>query len=498
MPTFSEIALRRAGWWLAAHGPILACLAVVAGARLWLVATYGSATPYWDQWDAEADRLYKPYLEGNLDPADLLAHHNEHRILASRLWALLLFRLNGTWDPLLQMALNTFLHAAALGVLLALLWTLLPAAGQRLALAVFAALVFAVPFGWENTLAGFQSQFYLLLLVTFAALAAFHGQAAFASRWWLGLGLALASYLCMAGGALTLAPVIAVGGLQVALGQRRGAREYIALALMAALTLAMLRDVPALDYHAGLKAHSISAFLTGLVAATAWPLPAWAIGALLVNLPVLLCLSRLLASRAGPHDARWLCALLAVWLWAQAAALGYGRSVGTDASRFCDVFSVAVVLNFAALLHMLRTEAAARSWPAAAGAMLWLLALSAAFTQRTLDQVAPEVLNRQRTAAIQTANLRAYLASGDIAHLAGKPFLHIPYPEPERLARIAGDPTIRAILPVSLVPRADASPKDPGRLRKLKTLLLVWGVYLIPVGIALFFALAILPARREV
>lgn len=58
------------------------------------ITQYGNATPYWDQWNAEAELLYKPYLEGNLSWSSLLAPHNEHRIFTTRILALGLLELN--------------------------------------------------------------------------------------------------------------------------------------------------------------------------------------------------------------------------------------------------------------------------------------------------------------------------------------------------------------------------------------------------------------------
>ena len=60
---------------------IAAFAAMLLGAKFWLIGPYGNATPYWDQWDAEAANLYKPLLEGTLGWADLLVPQNEHHVL---------------------------------------------------------------------------------------------------------------------------------------------------------------------------------------------------------------------------------------------------------------------------------------------------------------------------------------------------------------------------------------------------------------------------------
>jgi|ERR1035437_3230790 hypothetical protein len=51
----------------------VACALVVIGAKWWMIAHYGSPTPFWDQWDAEGAILYPKYLSGTLQISDLIA-----------------------------------------------------------------------------------------------------------------------------------------------------------------------------------------------------------------------------------------------------------------------------------------------------------------------------------------------------------------------------------------------------------------------------------------
>src|SRR5436190_20770827 len=82
---------------------------------------YGNATPFWDQWDAEAATLYKYWFDGTLNFKYLVENHNEHRILTTRLLALVLIILNKLWNPLLQMVVNAGLHLMAVLLLNALI-----------------------------------------------------------------------------------------------------------------------------------------------------------------------------------------------------------------------------------------------------------------------------------------------------------------------------------------------------------------------------------------
>jgi hypothetical protein len=148
---------------------LIGVMLAVLGAKVLLIARAGSPTPYWDQWDAEAAGLYLPYLSDTLSPAHWFAFHNEHRIALTRASALALLWLDGTWDPILQMLVNALVHVASIGLLVVLLGRLLDPA-SLLVFAVFTTLLFAVPFGYDNTLSGFQIQFYSLVLCSLASL----------------------------------------------------------------------------------------------------------------------------------------------------------------------------------------------------------------------------------------------------------------------------------------------------------------------------------------
>ena len=98
--------------------PVAGALFVV-GAKCWMIARYGNPTPFWDQWDAEGSLLYPRFFDGSLRLSDLVAAHNEHRILLTRLWSLLLLELEGYWDPILQMAANAVLFGGFVALFIA-------------------------------------------------------------------------------------------------------------------------------------------------------------------------------------------------------------------------------------------------------------------------------------------------------------------------------------------------------------------------------------------
>ena len=150
-------------------------------------------------------------LSGGVPVSTWFSPHSEHRLLLTRLLAMGLLEFAGQWDVILQMYVNAALHTGVLIVVLYLLRDLVDRTSGMI-LAMFGALVLMVPFGWENTLAGFGNQFYFLMLFSVLSLAGTLGAAANSLRWWVEVVLSVASFFCMASGAFTPLAGAAVAG----------------------------------------------------------------------------------------------------------------------------------------------------------------------------------------------------------------------------------------------------------------------------------------------
>lgn len=444
--------------------PLAGMALTILGAKLLLIAAFASPTPFWDQWDAEAAYLYKPHVEHTLTIKALLSPHNEHRILWSRLLSLLLLELNGRWDPILQMVVNAGLHVMALFLLVKALGRGLGEAGLWI-LALTTALLFAIPFGWENTLAGFQSQFYLLVIMAVAALDVGADAKGLSTRWCLAVALGLASYFAMASGALTLIALSTLYGGQILQRRRVGGREYVALAIMLTVALVLLSGVPTIPQHNPMKAQSLLQFAIAAAEASSWPLSwpgnfgahnVWRhfalnlAGTLFVNVP-LLCVLYFAAKRDDDHQRLDRLATFGVWVFLQTASLAYGRATDVHASRYLDVIVVGVVINVACLLYLVQSTAHRHVQRTAAG---WLSIVIVSVVYAGL-KVPPFVMERWRQTQQQTVNTKAFLATGDQTNLTGKPYLDIPYPSAERLINLASDPSIRSVLPLPIMPPSE-------------------------------------------
>jgi hypothetical protein len=429
-----------------------ACALLVLISRVWLIATFGSSLPFWDQWGAEGTGIYKQLIEGTYDWQHLWSTHNEHRIALTRLSAIAVFFLNGAqWDARVQCLANTFIVAFSVGLFAAYLARRLPPRRTALlcALLVLAA---ALPFSWENTIAGFQNAFYFLVLITIALLWTAAHRAATPGTFALLAVLSILSVFTLATG--ILAPLACCFVLALRAFTRRNSWGAIVTLMLPPLVVVVVAamHIPHLDYHQPLKAQGLVELVRAGAITTSWPLPPP--GMLLFALPFALFLWRLRRRReAGPVDL-FFCGLFA-WsaLTALATAHARGHGMLVVPSRYTDLLAFGCLAYVYFALRLLDdgngvlqrrrlTQAIAGGVPAllAAG----LLLQSALYV--------PALLDRHFLTRIETVNVRAFV-DGDATALAGKPPFYIPFPDAASLGNALSDPTMQALLPVSVAPR---------------------------------------------
>ena len=438
--------------------PYIGFAVFVLGLKLAIIAIYGNATPYWDQWDAEADFLYRPWLEGSLQWKDLFAAHNEHRILTTRLLALVLLELNGkVWDPLLQMKVNAAIHVSSLSVLLCYLSKAF-SPSNKMALFVFSAVMFSIPFGWENTLAGFQAQFYFLLLFSFIFLWSMSAYKTYSLNWWLGVMVGALCLVTLASGALTVlaGSLILVFRRLIAKDKEGVANSAIFLLLIIAVVA--ISFTPSIAGHATLKAQSVPQFLKALVTVLSWPTNK--LGAVIIQVPVLLLVLRIFFKKEYQTPAYFFIIAMTFWLFGQFISIAYGRAVGVTSSRYLDLFAIGLVLNFTALIILLNDANTKHKLSYGLGIAVWLTSVTFGFCM-SLGKLSADLQGRARQGLEQERNVRAYLCSGDIIHLQNKPFLFVPYPNPERLKSLLDNPAIRSVLPGNIYMPNSQHPVEP-------------------------------------
>lgn len=419
----------------------IAC--TVFGSRLIIISAFGSPVPVHDQWDAEAAALYSPYLNGTLSFAGLVAPHNGHRILLTRLLGLTHLELAGEWNTRLEMIVSALVLTASVAWLTALLMPLV-APHRRLVLSSFVALLFAFPIDFENTLWGFQSQVYLSMFFGIVAVGAFAAAPAFSARWFGGLVAAVLAYFSYATGVATVPAAAIVIGLQLAANARkRSGREYAALLVLGSLALAM-------TWWEAEGAQPMSTALT-----LNQGLGVYGVLTIAGVLPVVVFCRRTLAGRPNAGDRSWVLLGMLGWVLIQLAMFAYGRG-SLVAPRYLDVVLLVYPLALVAVFALSdRAGAIAEDRRREMLPVTWVFAVVVAVALAGCASVLGCSFWRI-AAERQAADVRRYLATGHVDELkqAGAPNhgVTLVFPDPQRQARVLNDPAVRAILAPEIRP----------------------------------------------
>ncbi len=473
----------RKGWlWM------LSLFLVGLGAKLGLIHRFGTPLPFWDQWD-QARVVYLPYFEGKLSLANLLAAHAEHRIFFTRIYSLALLLLNRQWDGQLQMVCNAIIHCATLS---AFGWLMSKWLERRYWILVWLPLVLALalPFGWENSLAGFQSQFYFLVVFSLLTIWLLGLHAPKSAQWWCGAAAAVLALFTVASGFLAAAAVFSLVALRIAKRPKGWKHQVPTLGFCAVVIVSGVLMTPHFRAHQVLQAHSVSEFLIALGNNLAWPwivVPQFAVFNLL---PLAALAWFYLKQKEADHPAEEMTLVIGIWAILQGAAAAYARGAEgkppgwryMDSSSFiltANCLSIAVLMSrhlggrggiLAGVLPPGRhagkgVGTASGSWivrsakPVLLGVfVLWGVACAiglALLSMRAWQIDIPERLFYYRA---QLQNARAFMATDDPHVFDGKPNAQLPFfegdpyapklrYEAEVIVNYLRDPRIREILP---------------------------------------------------
>ena len=295
---------------------------VVFSAKLFLMRDNPVTVPFWDQWDAEASRLFVPFNSCDLSWSQMFSLHNEHRIFFTRLLALDLLAVNRLWDPRVEQVVNAAMHAFT-GVLLA---TLLWLANERRRMdlvAMVCAFTFAMPFAWDNTLMGFQSAFYFLLLFSIPAIGLIGRYRQGSGPWFLGWACALSALFTSAGGVTAAVAIAGMVVLKLAGNWREWGEALSNLMVAAVVTgIGLALASPPLPGHEPLRAKTVAEFSGALWHNLAWPWIDFSQFAVVMWLPICLLLIAAAWRRGRTTELERLIVALGGWVAMNAAILG--------------------------------------------------------------------------------------------------------------------------------------------------------------------------------
>jgi hypothetical protein len=429
-------------------GILVAAFALVFSLRLWLIREWGSAIPFWDQWDSEAWTLFRPWLDGSLGWRDLLVAVNEHRIVLTRLLDLGLLTLAGYWATWWQLVANAALNAITPIVLIRCFWGMI-APRYRLLFVLTVAALFATPSSWQNALWGIQSICYFINALTAIAVCFLFTTKPLHGRWWLGWSAALLALFAQGSGVFTSAAVVAVMLFSLLLD--RPLKQEIwwtlgSLILVVALGVVLRVDVPK---HAYLRAHDASEFFAVCLRCLAWPHIAQPLLCVVLQAPMGWLLVELIRHRRAPTPLESCALALGLISLLNAAAVAYSRGGGLvdyqPISRYHDSFLPGTVANLCLVLgpisRLRHGRIIALGW---VGQLLLGLALLAA---GSLTFNLPFKAQQNHIAATMVS---AYLETRDPAVFETQPPFLRPHPSPQSVVRVLDDPVLAPILPPEL------------------------------------------------
>lgn len=435
-----------------------ALLLVVLGAKLWVIQVYGTAVPYWDQWD-EARLFFKPWLEGHLTWGAWFAPHNEHRIFFTRALDVMELWLNRQWDPILQMVINAFIHTGYACGLAYGLWIFTGRKHEGL-ICFLLMPFFALPFAAENTIHGFQSQVYFLGISSVVTIIGLGFGSPGGGWWFCGLATAVMSIFSMGSG---LFASLAVMGLVIlrTLKQRGITRNHLITfgCSLAVFVFGLVLNVTVKE-HAHYRARSFLTFLDALAGNLAWPFRDQPVMLCLIGLPLIITIVKYFRSDFKDPRAAEFVLILGFWGFLQAMALAYGRTFLGNSSRYLDTLDTIPIASLASLF-ILGEKADFRRFPRWLVVMLVVVWVGSLFwgmwrISRTAMQDYKTLGNylqwSKRWSLIEEENVRAFVATNDRRYLPDQPLWSIPYSNADRLIELLRDPKLSSVLPPACRP----------------------------------------------
>ncbi|MCF2447451.1 hypothetical protein L0657_26085 [Dyadobacter sp. CY345] len=422
--------------------------AVIIIPRWYYLQKFGLSFPFWDQWDAEGEDVVRPLVEGRFKLSNLWLPHNEHRVLPTRIVTLICFKLTGIWSNLNEARVNVFIAASTPVLIVWLMQVKKQLFGSRCIILLIISAQFVLPFGWENILVGFQSQFFFLMFFSIAgfALATFHSE-----NFWAFAGVlsfSLLGILTMASGILL--PLIACGiYIFHSIANRRNyLLTLVFVMLLLTITILGYQMVSHVDGHERLRAADFNEFFEGFTRVLSWPsrlnrwlgIPLWLPA--VIGIPIILI-------RKNFTRFDLLMAACFAWTFAQVLAISYGRGHELDqvTSRYTDLLTPGLIsVSWFSIRLLEEFERNVRVW-----VLIFVIGLSFYLTYykahklRFVDDMT-DMKNQSELMSLEVRNVAEYYKTHDKSAL-DKPQFEIPYPDKERLQQMLDLKTYQSVLP---------------------------------------------------
>lgn len=399
---------------------------------------FGTSIPFYDEWEAEALWLYTRYVEGNFNIVDFFEPHNGHRIVLTRITALLVFIINEGWDPELQLIVNSVLHAAVAVVLVKIVLREVRFEHKYWAV-VFTIILFAIPFSSLSILVAFQTQFYYMILFSVLSISLLSVE-----RYLSGYIFALLAMLSMTSGAFVLLAFLITLSIESFRTRRVSYHQLLQIGVCILIFGLFLVTRPTDSSSPLYYAQHIKGFVITILATISWPFRvSYGIG-LVIYIPAGLLLLRAIFMARIPRVYLFFTLFVAL----QILAMGYFR--GGDgvppANRYWEILILGIWLNGMAVLYLLNT--ATKYFMKLA--IVWLFVMAVGMASLAYQSISIDLPERKDQSLTAQVLIVEFLSNGDPKIFDERSALHISHSNRTELQSILSMPLIRKILPSAL------------------------------------------------
>lgn len=433
--------------------PYLALVFLILGAKFGHIYCFGVNVPFWDQWSDEVPLIDDWYTNSRLTLATLFALNAEHRIVLTHLLQFILLTVNNQWDVVVQMVVNAFFHLACACLFFRFAQVMFKKLFQVIAF-IGIVIVFSLPFSWENTLWGFQSQFYFLIFLSLISMYYVIAKPFSLRNQVIAWVFAILNLFTMGSGCMIAAPLIAICILRLFYKEDSLRNSLIIIGCSMVLLIIGVSMRGETDFaHGGAK--SIAQFIDVYIRYFNWPLSNldfidpytpylnWDVlkpkVTLIISLgPVALFTVILLFVPAFRTRINYFLLAFNIWVATQNTVMAFCRAGLIEHnifSRYLDVVALWLIASLFSFFSMIQFISNRVMDPARKRIMLiglssllcsWAIAIAYGLFFSTALNYVHSMPKRSSLNTIAQQNVSGFMQTGDRHFLINKPHMNIP------------------------------------------------------------------------
>lgn len=420
---------------------LAALFLILLSARLELLHSYASSTPFFDDWDMGV--FIHKFHSGELSFIDWITPAYQHQLLFSKFINVVLFDINNEqWDTLNVLVFNSLLWCLTAIFIVNFAWqNTNERPSLRPVLVLFVVGLWLLPISIEAATWAIVTHYYFMMLLMLIAYSSISARPC-SVRWFISLTTLLLCSLTIGAGVFAGIPLLIIFAWKIwAYPDLRSESKRTFFALIVVFILALSTTwlwqlaESSNDHY---KVKSLSEFFDTLLKTLAWPSRGNDWLAVILHAPSFILLGSVLFKRIDLNPLVTFSLAIAGYMMMQSIGIAAVRNDATGinpAVRYYEFLLLSLIANFMAILCLLiQGPIADKINLKVALFFLWFVAIYSSIPAqyKIYQGVAAEELTRR---AAQTHSARGYVGTGNLELLEGHPYFNIAFPRsPERLA----------------------------------------------------------------